>query len=341
MGAEVWFDAGLPSGFSEDIAALLAEVQPSAVAFQGPGPNSIRWAGTESGHVRYPFWSTADDIMEKGPGKVDGSLFRPAEADTCFQGGKQDGEGGPYGGCWFYNAGMVPKSLTELVSHYHDSVGSNAFMLLDWTPTPEGTMREDHLQRYQEFGDWLRACYGAPVATVSSPAGSRVTLTIPENAEIDRIVIEEDQTEGERITTYSVSLDGMEVARGESVGNKRIHLFNTSAVKGRRLVLEASGDSVRLAVSRLTTAPAAPLHRAATFSPIFATRPWTRSQSKRFSTSAEACCSACRADTECAVFVLDAKKQCSLLSANQGGDAEMGTLSGSPVLGAQAPTLVV
>merc|ERR1712187_907174 len=49
--------------------------------------------------------------------------------------------------------------------------------------------------------------------------------------------------------------------------------------------------------------------------------------------SSEACCDACRAKSECAVFVLDADKVCTLLSANQGGDAEKGTLSGSPSVG--------
>merc|ERR1711862_948894 len=114
-------------------------------------------------------------------------------------------------------------------------------MLLDWTPNQEGAMREDHLQRYQEFGDWLRACYDSPVATVATPEGQTATLTIPDGADIDRIVIEEDQTEGERITSYAVSLDGVQVAAGQSVGNKRIHLFDAGAQKGRKLVLEVTG----------------------------------------------------------------------------------------------------
>merc|ERR1712228_54582 len=120
----------------------------------------------------------------KGAGSPDGPVFAPGGADTCFQtGAHADGEvSGPYGGCWFYNHQMVPKSLDGLVSHYHDSIGRNAFMLLDWTPMPNGTMREDHLKRYEEFGDWLRACYGSPVVAVKSPSGSEATLVIPEGA---------------------------------------------------------------------------------------------------------------------------------------------------------------
>ena len=59
------------------------------------------------------------------------------------------------GGCWFYNKGMAPKSLHELVGSYHDSVGKNAFWLLDWTPTQTGVLRPDHIARYAELGNFL------------------------------------------------------------------------------------------------------------------------------------------------------------------------------------------
>ena len=34
--AEVWFDGGIPAGFSNKLWALHEELQPNAVAFQGP-----------------------------------------------------------------------------------------------------------------------------------------------------------------------------------------------------------------------------------------------------------------------------------------------------------------
>ena len=86
--------------------------------------------------TQYPFWSQttakAPASPAAGAGSPTGEWFAPGEADTCFQTGKSsDGvevsDRAPYGGCWFYNEGMVPKSLEELVSSYHDSVGKNAF----------------------------------------------------------------------------------------------------------------------------------------------------------------------------------------------------------------------
>ena len=102
------------------------------LSIQGPDvgqqPNLIRWAGTEGGHVKYPFWSAADAAVnasaKPGQGNPNGAVFAPGEADTCFQGSGDGGsEGrvsaeGPYGGCWFYNPSMHPKSLHELVSSY-------------------------------------------------------------------------------------------------------------------------------------------------------------------------------------------------------------------------------
>lgn len=110
-----------------------------------------------------------------GQGNPNGAVFAPGEADTCFQGsgdgritaidgsdGRVSAEG-PYGGCWFYNPTMHPKSLHELVSSYHDSVGKNAFWLLDWTPNQTGVLLPDHIQRYEEFGSWIAECYSAAV----------------------------------------------------------------------------------------------------------------------------------------------------------------------------------
>ena len=90
---QVWFDGGIPAGFSNKLWDLHQELQPNAVAFQGPTvgsqPNLIRWAGTEGGHVQYPFWSQttakAPSSPSPGAGSPTGPWFAPGEADTCFQ----------------------------------------------------------------------------------------------------------------------------------------------------------------------------------------------------------------------------------------------------------------
>lgn len=46
---EAWFDGGIPDEFAASILKLFTRLQPSAVMFQGPGHNAVRWAGTEGG----------------------------------------------------------------------------------------------------------------------------------------------------------------------------------------------------------------------------------------------------------------------------------------------------
>ena len=58
---------------------------PKILVLTGPW----RRAGTEGGHVKYPFWSAADAHVnasaKPGQGDPNGAVFAPGEADTCFQ----------------------------------------------------------------------------------------------------------------------------------------------------------------------------------------------------------------------------------------------------------------
>ena len=68
----------------DPIAALLAELQPNAVAFGGYGltPNAARWIGTEMGVAPDPDWSTGTG---GDGGDPDSPVFCPAECDTTLQ----------------------------------------------------------------------------------------------------------------------------------------------------------------------------------------------------------------------------------------------------------------
>jgi hypothetical protein len=228
---------------------------------------------------------------------------------------------------------MVPKSLPELVGHYHDTVGRNAFSLLDWTPTQDGDMRADHLQRYEEYGDWLRGCYSVPVASVGPvAAGEAALLSLPEGSQFDRLVIQEDLTKGEFVRSYKVALDGTDLASGSSVGHKRIVLLNDT-MSGQELSVSFSseGNSAVLAHVAAFNCSSTPEPEGCSFIQAFKYKIVDEiTLSTTQESSPQACCAACRATSECAVFVLDAAKTCTLLSANQGGDAEDGVLSGSP-----------
>jgi alpha-L-fucosidase len=66
------------------ITALLDQLQPQAIAFNGYGVtlNAARWIGTEMGVAPDPNWSTG---MKDGGGDPNSTVFCPAECDTTLQ----------------------------------------------------------------------------------------------------------------------------------------------------------------------------------------------------------------------------------------------------------------
>lgn len=284
--------------------------------------------------------------MTAGKGDPFGAVWAPGEADTCFQSGchHHDGgeeERGPYGGCWFFHDSLCPKPLTELISSYHDTIGHNAYWLLDWTPNQQGVLRKDHIQRYAELGNWLTECYASPAARVTDVkvgAGSVVTLAMPEGRgrALDRIVLRENQTNGQLILGFTVEVKTAEtwsqVLSGESIGNRFIGLFrrpqpNATAV---RVNLTQVHGPTRLAEVSVFNCSRTPLATGCAYERNFA---YKIVPSITIATSAgqtvAGCCALCRAKTQCAVFVLSPSHgTCTLMSANQGGAASAGWVSG-------------
>ena len=233
-----WFDGGIEGDARPKIIAMLKKMQPNAVAFNGCvvkggaaqnkstciTPNALRWIGTEAGVAPDPNWSTG---YQKG-GDPNSDMFNPGESDTTLQNGDQ----------WFYDAKGGIRSLAELQDVYHGTVGHNSFLMMDYAPTPEGLIAPDQVARYKEFGDWMRGCYygGGVAGKTEHPLGSAeagttqlVQFDTPQT--IDRVVIREDQTDGQAIRGWEIRGETSPnqwavLANGSSVGNKWITLLN-------------------------------------------------------------------------------------------------------------------
>ncbi len=67
----------------DSIAAMLAELQPHSIVFNGNGltANAVRWVGNEQGNAPEPNWSTGTD----GGGDPNSTIFCPAECDTTLK----------------------------------------------------------------------------------------------------------------------------------------------------------------------------------------------------------------------------------------------------------------
>lgn len=66
------------------------------------------------------------------------------------------------------SAGLGVNSLADLISVYHNTVGANSLLELDFAIDETGQVDPVHAAAYQAFGDWIRGCYGTPGAHACS-----------------------------------------------------------------------------------------------------------------------------------------------------------------------------
>jgi hypothetical protein len=114
------------------------------------------------------------------------------------------------------------RTLAELQDVYHGTVGHNSFLMMDFAPTPEGLIAPDQAARYKEFGDWMRGCYyGSGVAgkvehALGSPeAGAAQLVRFAAPRSIDRVVLREDQTDGQARGTHRIIYGRLYVIYGD------------------------------------------------------------------------------------------------------------------------------
>jgi alpha-L-fucosidase len=194
--------------------------------------------------------------------------FLPSESDTTLQ----------LADSWFYDADDGIRSLGELQDVYHETVGHNSLLMMDFSPTSEGVISLAHAARYAEFGAWRRGCYDSGSAGMvgiaehargSADAGSVQTLTFASPRVVDRVVTREDQSEGEAILAWQVdaqlsppSVGGAgtwtKIANGTSMGNKWITLLPRNiTVSSIRTVVTATAPGATARV-RSTSAHLCP-----------------------------------------------------------------------------------
>jgi len=242
---EIWFDGGVlpPDQGGPELAPLIS-LQPDAIYFQGPSAarNLIRWSGNEFGTAPEPNWSAADittsangaaEIKDRH-GNPRGNTWCPAEADLPIR------KWASYGGGWIWKQGQdsMLKSKQGLVKSYYKSVGRNANMMLGMVVDDRGLVPEADCRLLREFGDEIRRRFATPMAEASG-RGNLIELSLGASKAINHAVLMEDLSQGQRILRYRVEgfngLFWQPLARGESIGHKRIHRFPDARVSKIRL----------------------------------------------------------------------------------------------------------
>lgn len=235
--SEVWFDGSCVV----EVGDILEQHAPKAMVFQGPHA-TLRWPGNEKGIAPYPAWQTirkADAVSGVSTGlhsDPEGDVWLPMEMDTTLLDHK-----------WFWapNTGHMLKPLDHLMEIYYKSVGRGCVLLLNATPDTSGRIPESHIRRYGEFGDAIGRIYENKLGEVSG-SGRTLELAFCQPTPVNHIVLMEDIRFGHVVRAYRV--DGLvagkwkKLARGTSIGYKRIDVIDTMPVEALRLRVTKAVD---------------------------------------------------------------------------------------------------
>lgn len=190
-------------------------------------------------------------------------VWRPAESDVSIRPG------------WFYHLEEDAKvrSVENLIALYFKSVGRNSLILLNVPPTKEGLFHEVDVARLAEFRTAINQIFrenlakGSTVTASTTATGTNATsvvdgstdtywaakdddrsasieLTLKEPKKIDVIVMQEPLQLGQRIERYTLQcfVDGTwtDVAKGTTIGHKRIEKFSPVTTKKIRLTIDGA-----------------------------------------------------------------------------------------------------
>jgi alpha-L-fucosidase len=180
-----------------------------------------------------------------GSGDPDGGVWSPGMVDVPLRGANK-----VHNWFWAPNQDEAAQPTDKLVGMYVRSVGRNCNFIIGEVITPDGLVPASDLQRLAEFGRELKRRWGRPVAETAG-IGMSVEVKLPPAARITSVVIMEDIARGERIQSYTLAgqlPDGQwqELARGQSIGHKRIEQFSAIEVTVVRLAVARSKGEPRL-----------------------------------------------------------------------------------------------
>jgi len=261
---EVWFDGANgegPNGKRQvydwpRVWALVRRHQPAAVMFSDAGPD-VRWCGNERGIAGDPNWSAMDPAAVPHPGAdgahiisalqhgdPNGTVWRPAEADTSIRPG------------WFYHPAEDERvrPVDNLVELYAQSVGRNSKLLLNVPPTRAGLIHDTDAANLAGMRSRLEAVYGRDLAD-GAPRQWRPATGRPATLELDfRSPLTFDTTRlaeniatGQRVASYTIrALDasGWRILwRGTTIGYAKIDRFPPTTARRVQVTIDEAVES--------------------------------------------------------------------------------------------------
>jgi len=293
---EQWFDGAnggdkkQPYDWKKFHAAVYKN-QPQSIIFSDIGPGA-RWMGNERGVGGETNWATlnttgfgvgadAPSTEVLNTGNENGEHWIPAEVDVSIRPG------------WFYSAATDDKvkSVEQLMSIYHTSVGRNSNLLLNVPVNRDGLIHPNDSTRLMEFKRTVDASYKTDLAkgkkvTSSDLRGSSkrfspqnltdgnkdsywapkdevksasLVVNLGKETELNRVVLQEYIALGQRIKSFSIAYwdgnDFKEIDKQTTIGYKRILSFPTIKTDKIRIQILESNACPVLSAVQLYKAP--------------------------------------------------------------------------------------
>jgi hypothetical protein len=182
-------------------------------------------------------------------------IYMPYEVDCTVQ----------VADSWFYSAAAGYKSIVELASQYHDSVGHGGNLLLNLAPPTDTVIPAKAMELYAQLGNWSRRCYGEggvasknAIATTTTACRNctSIKLLLPVGPRmVDRFLIKEELEHGQRIQAFEIRANGGAlVYNGSAVGSAHIALLGHN-VTAREVELKITATRGGPATVRLFAVP--------------------------------------------------------------------------------------
>ena len=250
----------------EGFAGIVRKLQPNCI-IHGGGLPDIRWVGNEEGHAGETHWSTmkSEDSPEEknnhlarlNTGYEDGNMWLPSETDVSVRPG------------WYYHASEdhKVKSLPQLMDIYYESAGRNSLLLLNLSPDKRGLICSADSARLMEWKQQLDLDLGKNLVTTECTFSARdshypgyafddnyytywqanenygyLEVDFGRTITCNRLLLQEFIQEGQKVRAFHAEyqMDGewKTLARGTTIGYKRIFRFVPVKAQKIRLVVE-------------------------------------------------------------------------------------------------------
>lgn len=263
---ECWWDGAGSQDANYDWARwayTVRNLQPDCVIFGSLGAAHFaeaRWVGNESGITQDNCWATLKkkSLLEEIPAELnigcpDGDIFVPAEADTTIRPG------------WFYLSEQDDsiKTPSELFKYWFNSAGSNAGILLNVPPMPNGKLNNRDIDALLKADALEKQTFAVNLASGAKISGKladkiltdddeyydcnasekTITVQLRESTVFDCISISEKIEFGHRVMDFEIEaqVNGAwkSLLKAECIGYRRAFYFEP--VKARRIRIRLAG----------------------------------------------------------------------------------------------------